>query len=533
MKPNHSYLVHHFLEDSARRTPDKIALSCGDLRLSYKEVDETATRLAGALVNWGLKKQDRVIIFLENSAEAVISLFGTLKAGGIFVILNSSMKSNKLKYIIKNAEAAFLITSTDKADVVKQAFHGLEDSCKIIWIGKLSDEGETLTSSFTWLSALQGNRDLIKDQEVIDIDLAALIYTSGSTGEPKGVMSTHGNMVAATRSICQYLEITSDEIILNVLPLSFDYGLYQVLMAFMAGSTVVLEKSFLYPVKILETLEKERVTGFPLVPTVASLLLRLKNLERFNLLSLRYMTNTAAAMPIEHIRRLRTLFPWVKFYSMYGLTECKRVSFLPPEELDRRPGSVGRAIPNCRVFIVDEEGNEVGPGKVGELVICGANVMQGYWRDPVLTARVYRPGQYPGERLLYSGDLFKKDEEGFLYFVGRKDDLIKTKGERVSPREIENVLCAMPGVLEAAVIGIDDEILGQAIKTFVVPAPSSSLSTKEIMKHCASNLESFMIPKEIEMMKDLPRTPNGKIDKKALHSFTSQVNKIRNDGRLE
>jgi acyl-CoA synthetase (AMP-forming)/AMP-acid ligase II len=346
--------------------------------------------------------------------------------------------------------------------------------------------------------------------------LATIIYTSGSTGEPKGVMSAHYNMVSATRSITQYLENVEDDIILNVLPLSFDYGLYQVLMGFFFGGTVVLEKSFLYPYKILEKVIQEKVTGFPLVPTMAALLLQMEDLSKFDLRSLRYVTNTAAALPVVYIRKLQAMLPHVKMFSMYGLTECKRVSYLPPDQLDRRPESVGIAIPNEEVLVVDDDGNEVPSGHVGELVIKGSNVMQGYWNAPEETAKRFRPGRYRGEALLFSGDLFKRDEEGFLYFVGRKDDMIKTKGERVSPKEIENALCELEGVAEAAVVGIPDEMIGQAIKAFIVPKKEASLTEKLVIAHCTKNLEPFMIPKYVEFRESLPKSANGKIDKKAL-----------------
>jgi acyl-CoA synthetase (AMP-forming)/AMP-acid ligase II len=263
------------------------------------------------------------------------------------------------------------------------------------------------------------------------------------------------------------------------------------------------------------------VTGFPVVPTIVAFLLKLRDLGKYDISSLRYVTNTAAALPVEHIRKLRELLPHVRLFSMYGLTECKRVSYLSPEELDNRIGSVGKAMPNTEVFVVDEEGREVGPGVIGELVIRGSHVMQGYWNAPQLTAETYRPGRYPGERVLYSGDLFRMDDEGFLYFVGRKDDMIKSKGERVSPREIENVLCEMAGVHEAAVIGVPDEMLGQALKAFVVAEGDAAVTEREVLAHCSRNLESFKIPKYVELLKDLPRTPNGKVDKEALKAGES------------
>jgi acyl-coenzyme A synthetase/AMP-(fatty) acid ligase len=285
----------------------------------------------------------------------------------------------------------------------------------------------------------------------------------------------------------------------------------------MFGGTVVLERSFSFPVKVLERMEKERVTGFPLVPTIAAMLLRLQNLANYDFSSLRYMTNTAAALPVEHIMALKGTFPQARLFSMYGLTECKRVAYLSPEELDRRPSSVGKAIPNCRVSVLDDRGCEAGPGEVGELVVRGANVMRGYWNAPELTARVFRPGPHPGETLLHSGDRFRKDEAGFLYFVGRKDDLIKTRGERVSPREVEAVLCRMEGVSEVAVVGVPDDVLGQALKAFIVPGPGAHpLTERQVMKVAADHLENFMVPKWVQFVKELPKTDNGKIDRKAL-----------------
>jgi long-chain acyl-CoA synthetase len=352
-------------------------------------------------------------------------------------------------------------------------------------------------------------------KRAINIDLAALIYTSGSTGNPKGVMLTHLNMVSAATSITTYLENTPDDIILNVLPLAFDYGLYQVLMAFKIGGAVVLERSFTYPQAVIRRLIEERVTGLPLVPTMSAILLQM-DLTKYDWSSLRYITNTAAALPTEHIFRLRKLFPHARLYSMYGLTECKRVSYLPPEQLDVRPTSVGRGMPNEEVYIVDDEGQRVGPNVVGELVVRGANVMKGYWELPDETGRRLKPGPLPCEKVLYTGDLFRMDDEGYLYFVGRKDDIIKSRGEKVSPREVENVLFSHPEVAEAAVIGVPDEILGEAIRAVVALKSGSRLTEQDVLRHCKEHLEDFMVPKAVEIRPALPKTSNGKIYKRQL-----------------
>jgi acyl-CoA synthetase (AMP-forming)/AMP-acid ligase II len=328
-------------------------------------------------------------------------------------------------------------------------------------------------------------------------------------------MSTHANMVFAASSIIQYLENVPEDIVINVLPLSFDYGLYQLMMVFEFGGTLVLERSFAYPAAILKRIEQEKVTGLPGVPTLFAVLLQM-DLNKFDLSSLRYLTNTAAALPVEHIRRLRDAFPWARLYSMYGLTECKRTLYLPPEELNRRPGSVGIAIPGTEVWVEDEAGNRLGPGEVGELVVRGSHVMQGYWNNPEATARWYREGRYPAERLLYTGDLFRMDEEGFLYFVARKDDVIKSRGEKVAPKEVESVLYQLPGVVEAAVVGVPDEILGQAVKAFVVCSSDYFLTERDVLRHCTQNLEDFMVPKHVEFRDSLPKTESGKIKASAL-----------------
>jgi acyl-CoA synthetase (AMP-forming)/AMP-acid ligase II len=334
-------------------------------------------------------------------------------------------------------------------------------------------------------------------------------------------MLTHLNMVSAATSIITYLENQEDDIIINMLPLSFDYGLYQVLMAFKFGGTVVLERSFGYPFKVIEKMIQEKVTGFPGVPTIFAILLQLKNLKEYDFSHLRYITNTAAALPVDFIKKLRGAFPHVRIYSMYGLTECKRVSYLPPEELERRPQSVGKGMPNEEVWIVNENGYPVEPGVVGELVVRGSNVMRGYWGLAEETDQALRPGLYPGEKILHTGDLFRMDEDGYLYFVGRKDDMIKSKGERISPREIENCLYGINGVAEAAVMGIPDEILGQAIKAYIAFKDGHVASERNIIQHCRKNLEDFAVPKAVQFMKTLPKTPNGKIDKLALKAKES------------
>ncbi|MBN1125263.1 MAG: AMP-binding protein [Sedimentisphaerales bacterium] len=521
-------LVHEWLRYTAKRFPEKVALIQNSKQWTYAQADQISDGLALHLMQRGVRRHDRIVIFTDNSPETVFSLYGILKAGGVFIVVSATMKGHKLRYILDNSGATGLIVHTSKASVVNEALSGFSSPLTVFWTGNKKQIPSNLQqySSFWDDIVSDGNTTLISKEDFprcIDVDLACLIYTSGSTGQPKGVMSTHHNMVSAARSIIQYIDNQPDDIILDVLPLSFDYGLYQVIMAFMFGGTIVLEQSFTFLHHTLAQISKYKVTGFPVVPTIVAMLLNLNNLSKYDFRSLRYITNTGAALPIEHIRKLRSLLPDVRIYSMFGLTECKRVGYMPPEYLDQYPGSVGKAMPNCETFILDEKGNELPPGQVGELVIRGANVMQGYWQSTEKTDRTYKPGHYPEDRRLYSGDYFQEDERGFLYFLGRKDDMIKSKGERISPREIEEVLCKMNGITEAAVIGIPDPILGQAIKAFIVLQASTPLDEKDILQYCAKNLESFMVPQHIVLCKSLPRTPNGKIDKKQLANESSSM----------
>lgn len=513
-------LVHRWLSHTAQRKPEKTALVAGERRLSYAGVDTLSDQCACALAEAGVRRGDRVVVLLDNSVETVIAAYGILKAGAVAVILEGSVKGRKLAYVLDNAGAVALVSHTAKEDVVRNGMRASHaPRLPVIWVGEPAGLDRAVGDrEYIW-DAFLGSRPLSARDSLprsIDVDLAMLIYTSGSTGEPKGVMSTHHNVVSAARSIIQYLDNEPDDVILDMLPLSFDYGLYQVIMAFMIGATVVLERSFAYPERTLQIAVREGVTGLPIVPAVASRLFRLRDPSRYDLGALRYITNTGAALPMAYIRRLRKMFPQARVFSMFGLTECKRVCFLPPAELDRRPSSVGKAMPNCETLVVDEQGNETAPGQSGELVVRGANVMQGYWRAPEVTSRMYKAGAYPADRRLHTGDYFKRDREGYLYFLGRKDDMIKSGGERISAKEIENVLCSMEGVDEAAAVGVADSVLGQVVKAYVSLLPAADITPMDVQRFCRDNLEDFMVPRYVEIVEHLPKTPHGKLDKKPL-----------------
>jgi amino acid adenylation domain-containing protein len=508
--------LEQFLVHSANRLGDKTALVAGASRLTYRQLYEQALRLANALAQRGVRRDDRVVIFGDNCPEVVVSLFAAQLAGATFSIVNSTTKADKLAFILNDCRPSAVITQQQLLGAAAPAVEQAE--CVRATLVAGADAAPAVRGGVSFREALETAPAAPVAHGGIDIDLSMIIYTSGSTGFPKGVMMTHQNVVTAATSINTYLENTSDDVILTVLPLSFDYGLYQVLMSCQAGATVVLEKSFAYPKQVLQKMEQERVTGFPLVPTMAALLLQMHSLRPGMFPHLRYLTNTAAALPPAHIQRLQELFPAAKVFSMYGLTECKRCTYLPPEQLAVRPGSVGKAIPNTEAYVVNERGERVGPGEVGELVIRGGHVMKGYWQNPEATARMLRPGPQPWEKVLYTGDLFRADEEGYLYFVGRTDDIIKTRGEKVSPKEVENVLYSLPGVREAAVIGVPDPVLGSAIKAVIVPAEEGCLTEQEVLRQCSQQLENFMVPKFVEFRDELPKTDSGKIRRREVRA---------------
>jgi long-chain acyl-CoA synthetase len=501
--------VESFLSESACRFPTKASLVAGEHRVSYAELDENAGRLANVLWRSGVERGDRVVILADSSVLAVSAIFASLKAGAVFSPINPTTKVDKLAYVLNHCRAKAVVTPTSLLPVAAEAIERAPSVVATL-VNDL-DVGGRARGAQSLRAAMSAAPADPVPHGGIDIDLAMLIYTSGSTGFPKGVMMTHQNVVAAASSITTYLGNTSDDIIASALPLSFDYGLYQVLMAAKVGATLILEKSFAYPAAVLHKMKQERVTGFPLVPTMAALLLRMRELEPGSFPTLRYITNTAAALPPAHVAQLQELFPTTRIYSMYGLTECKRCTYLPPEELATRPGSVGKAIPNTEVYLVDDRNERVGPGEIGELVIRGGHVMKGYWEDVAATDRALRIGPWPWEKVLYSGDLFRADEEGYLYFVGRRDDIIKTRGEKVSPKEVENTLYALRGVREAAVIGVPDPVLGLAIKAVVALTEPGAISERDVLAHCTRHLEDFMVPKLVEFVSELPKTDSGKI----------------------
>lgn len=513
-------VAEQLLERSAQRTPDKTALVSGSDRASYRQVEERANRLAQTLLDGGLRRGSRVVISLDNSIEAVVSIFGVLKAGGVFVIVNPRSSADRLANLLADSGATAMIARGDVVATLQRNGDRFGDVKTAIVAGdrrasRVADGMRAL--SLADVLGAGSAPPVAPSKRHVDVDLAALVYTSGSTGGPKGVMLTHRNLTVAAAAICTYLENTADDVILNALPLAFTYGLGQVTTAFHAGATVVLERSFAYPRAVLDTMGRERVTGMALVPTTATLLLQ-QDLKGQHFPYLRYLTNAAAALSTSKIERLRQAFPGVRIFSMYGQTECQRVSYLPPDQIETRPTSVGVPIPGTEAFVVDDRGHRVPPGTIGELVVRGPHVMRGYWRQPDLTAKALRAGTRPGEKVLYTGDLFQVDGDGYLYFIDRKDDIIKTGGEKVAPREVEDVIARLPGVAEVAVYGMADDLLGEAIAAVVTLTRGATITREEIQRHCLAHIDAIMVPKIIDIQETLPTTTSGKVNRRALQA---------------
>jgi long-chain acyl-CoA synthetase len=511
-------LLHDGLVSSASRHPgaEKPAVIVEGRAYTYSQLLGSAQQLASSLHSRGLQRGDRVAIYMDNTWPCVVSIFATLMAGGVFLVINPQTKSDKLEFVLADSGARVLLTDAHLLNIFSPIVANLDDLQTIIMSGDSSLKGGLNGKPLTaFQEALEGDGGPA-DSGTISLDLAALIYTSGSTGNPKGVMQTHQSMVFAAGSLIQYLRLTEEDRILCVLPLAFDYGLYQLLMSVTLGATLVLERSFIYPAEIYARMREFKVTVFPGVPTIYAMMISAHARAPLSFPDVTRITNTAAALPDSFVARLREIFPNALVYKMYGLTECKRVCYLEPELVDSKPGSVGKAIPGTEVYLLDEQGDRVAPGATGILHVRGSHVMLGYWNRKDLSDFMLKPGRFPGERVLCTHDHFRLDAEGFLYFVGRTDDIIKTRGEKVSPAEVENALHSIPGIREAAVVGIPDDLLGEAIRAHVVLEQGISLSEKQIRALCAGLVENFMVPKEIVFCADLPKTPTGKVSKRLL-----------------
>ena len=492
------------LSFAAERDPDRVAVIAQGREVGYGELDRMAAGFAAGLHELGVRRGDRVALLLPNDLPAAIAVEGTWRAGAALAALNPTIKGNNLDYVLADTEPAAIVCDPERAELAGAA------AARAGGIPVVSDVGELATS------------DGPAPPLPLDTDLAAIMYTSGSTGGPKGVTLTHHNLAFVTGSIVDYLEMTASDRVLCVMQLSFGYGLSQLLSCVRVGATLALEAGIAFPGRVVQALEEHRITGLPGVPTIFQVLTSLRGLGDRQLPDLRFLTNAGASMPVATVEAVRRTFPQARLYLMYGLTECIRVSYLPPDQLDHRPTSSGIAIPGTEAWIEGADGKPAEVGEVGELMVRGPHVMQGYWRDPERTEERMRPGRWPWEPMLATGDLFRRDEDGYLHWVGRTDDLIKCRGEKVYPREIEEVLHAADGVQEAAVVGVPDRLLGNAVHAHVAPAPDHSLDEGELRRLCVESLEDHKVPQRVFVHEALPRTARGKVDRQALIAVATE-----------
>ena len=491
------------LHNSVQCFPDKVAVIQGDTQVSYQSLWHKACGLARHLIENGLQPGDRVSILIENSPEYIASYYGVLMAGGAVVGLNTAAKSRDLANWIKHSGSVFLIGNASHLEIADTIKLIEKESIYII----LTGYSENYCQAVLYEDIPSKDR-IPGDLKGIDLEktLSSIIYTSGTTGHPKGVMLSHDNLFQNTSSILAYLKLEERDSIVNVLPFYYSYGNSVLHTHLAVGATIILENSMVYPHKIVSKMVEHQTTGFSGVPSTYNLLLNRTSLDEFDLSHLRYLTQAGGAMSSANIKCIKALLPDVQFFVMYGQTEASsRLSYLPPDEFEHKPESIGVAISGVELEVMDSENRPVKSHEVGEIYAKGKNIMLGYWNDAVLSEQV-RYGSW-----LKTGDLAYKDDDGYLYIVGRSSEMIKSGAHRISPKDIEEVINEFDGVEEVAVVGKKDELLGQVIKAFVVKSPSVNLDKLKLMRHCKQKLASYKIPKQIEFIDEIPRTASGKI----------------------
>jgi len=533
-----SRLLHHLVEDAAQAKADASALTSGKAQLSYGELQHHLQTVATGLRALGLKPGARIAIYLPKQPETVLALLATARAGGIFVPVNPLLKPAQVAHILDDCEADMLVTSVDRATLLADILPACTSLKQLIITGGVAHSEAFPSLTVTdWQTLQSGNSPLSGPlhTNITENSIAAILYTSGSTGLPKGVVLSHHNLVLGADSVARYLDTRASDRLLAVLPLSFDYGLNQLMTAFHAGASVAL-MNYLLPRDIVRTVSRERITTLAGVPSLWIQLAALDWPENINE-HLHTLTNSGGHLPVPVIKNLQQRLPASRLFLMYGLTEAFRSSYLPPEELAIRPTSMGKAIPHAELAVVRPDGTACAPDEPGELVHAGPLVAQGYWNNPAATAGHFRPPpaampqRNAHEKVVWSGDTVTMDADGYLYFVGRKDDMIKTSGYRVSPAEIEEVLHASGWVNEATVFGVPHPSLGQAIVALITPAADTQIDeavfVQQLLNSCRATLPAFMLPAHMEQRQRLPKTPNGKIDRQRLkqefHGYFTEV----------
>ncbi|MEA2031534.1 MAG: class I adenylate-forming enzyme family protein [candidate division Zixibacteria bacterium] len=521
--------LNEFLNLSANRFGNQLALVHGDLRVNYAQLNTAVSSLAYILSQYDFEPGSRVALLCDNSLQYIVGYFGIMQSGFVVVPIDTSLNPDNIKFIIDDCEAHAMIVQSKFARhlpniaegkttltniIIDRALPKLEinidhdDMSEILNISTSTKESNSTMDEGISIAHFQEIQRLAKNASD---DLAAIFYTSGSTGAPKGVMLSHRNLISNTVSTLKYLKLTAQDSVIVVLPFHYIYGNSLLLTHFAVGGRVVIDNRFTYPETILDTMEKEKVTGFSGVPSNFMILLDKTTFPKRDFPHLKYFTQAGGAMAQEIVRQLMKYFPSKQIFIMYGQTEASpRVTWLPPNRLRDKPGSIGIPIPDVDVDITDDKGNKVPTGQTGEIVVSGDSVMMGYWNQTGEQADVLRNGK------LYTGDLARKDEDGYIFIVGRKKEIIKTGGNRVSAKEIEECILEQGQVSEVSVFGVEDPILGEAIRAIVVPKDGATLNAKCIQDYCKRNLSTHKSPKYVTFIDSLPKYKSGKIDKSAL-----------------
>ncbi|MDI7860736.1 acyl-CoA ligase (AMP-forming), exosortase A system-associated [Rhizobiaceae bacterium n13] len=519
MEPAIKTNLAHLLQNASRGHADLPAVTYKNTTCSYSELWQQACGFAAALDTIGLRRNDRVAVFLEKRIETVVAIFGTTAASCVMVPVNPLLRPQQVAYILGDCDVRVLVTSSDRLAQLQEYIVENETLRHVILVSDSPDGGKRISGgveTHAWTELIPSENVPQPEIRTVDCDMAAILYTSGSTGKPKGVVLSHRNMIVGAESVSHYLANSPSDTILSALPLSFDAGLSQLTTAFNSGAHVIL-MNFLLAGDVIRLCEKHQVTGITGVPPfwiqVADL-----NWPPEVAARLRYFANTGGRMPKATLDRLRNLFPRALPYLMYGLTEAFRSTYLDPSQIDHRPDSIGKAIPNAEILVLRPDGTRCDPGEHGELVHRGPLVAMGYWNDPTRTAERFRslPGAsaswHAPEVAVFSGDTVVADEEGFLYFVGRKDEMIKTSGYRISPTEIEEVAYATGLVRDAVALGVEDRVLGQRIVLVASPM-ADSLDATALLAAFRRRLPQYMVPSEVIEMNAIPTNPNGKFDR--------------------
>ena len=514
-------LLHDILYSTAERKPEKEALFYKEESMRYGEIAAQSAKLTSLLISLGVQKGDRVAFLLEKRFEKVISIFGISGAGGIVVPIKRLSQPHQVSYILINSGAKVFITTGNRYNTLKEHLHDVEELETVILIDS-EDKTENLNHKVVYWQDIFDHEPLGLSEipRIIENDLAAILYTSGSTGRPKGVILSHLNVVSGAKSVSEYLQNTENDRLLSILSFGFDYGLSQLTTSFLCGAQLVL-LNHLFNNDILTAVDKYKITGLAAVATTWNQLVQ-SQWTYPQMSSLRYITNSGGAIPQNNVLELKKRLKNSSIYLMYGLTEAFRSTFLDPELVEKKPTSIGKAIPGNEVFVIDDNDQLVKPGQIGELVHRGPLVAQGYWGDPELTAIRYRPNplQSPSipirEMVVYSGDFVRMDDDGDLYFVGRKDEMIKCSGHRISPTEVEEILYRSEMIQDAVVLGVPDDIYGHIVMAVVVPSPNGQFVEQDLIKYCKKWLPPYMVPQMVEVHDELPQNASGKLDRSSI-----------------